>query len=114
MTRPMEDEMVELFMAALHSGGEPNFNVILGSDRGVFRTHYKPQPELVRLLQANRERFIKLLEEPVIIAADWGFGAKYATFRVVPAEQGGKVSSEQPFVTFTLPFPPDKPYAVLQ
>jgi hypothetical protein len=108
---PTREEQDELLMVALRSGCEPNFNVILGSVHGAFQMRYEPQPELVRLLKANRERFIALLDKPVIVAADWGFGANYATFRVVPvggSEQGSK------FVTFTLPIPPDKPYAILQ
>ncbi len=106
MKRP---EPIELLMDVLREGCAPNFNVILSSNQGAFQMRYEPQPELVRLLQANQDRFIELLKEPVIIAADWGFGAKFATFRVIELEPSG----DKPFVTFTLPIPLAKPYAVM-
>lgn len=113
---PTQDEMGDLLMAAIFMGCEPNFNMILGSDQGAFHMRYKPQAELVRLLRANQERFIEILKSPVMIAADWGFGAKHATFRVIPADGDNEVEgySREQFVTFTLPIPPDKPYAVMQ
>jgi hypothetical protein len=109
--KPTQKEMAELLFAALAEGCEPNFNIILNSLNGAFHCRYKPQPELVPLMQANQERFIALLDTPVIITVDWGFGATFATVTVVPA---GKKPDNKPFERFTLPIPADKPYAVLQ
>jgi hypothetical protein len=119
--RKMEDAKEnELLMAALKSGCEPNFNLVIRSANGKFDTRYRPQPELVRLMQANQERLIALLEKNML-AVDWGVDATFATFRAIPVSNAPAAfvrhldcDSGKTFETFTLPIPPDKPYAILQ
>jgi hypothetical protein len=111
MTKLTDGELSDLFMVALFSGCEPCRNLLTGFDRGTFRMRYEPQPEFTRLLQANQQRLAALLKG-AMLAVDWGFGAKFATFRVIPV---GEKTSSEPFEVFTLPIPSsDKPYAIMQ
>ena len=59
-------------------------------------------------MNTYQERFIALLDKPVILTVDWADDATYATVTVVPAD--GKESGKH-FEHFTLPIPP--PYAVM-
>jgi hypothetical protein len=95
------DREMEALFEALR-GDSQNFNVICNSRRGRFELACQPQPELVRLLQANETQFKRRLRKQVIITACWEDRDQTANFAVVPVKIA---DPDATFETFTLPFP---------
>jgi hypothetical protein len=80
-----------------------NAMLLIGITEKGIQSFKRPTPAGAALVEAHYERLAALLDKPVMISIHWEDGAAEATARIIPAD--GNDHGNEPFQSFTLPFP---------